>query len=951
MGCCHSAGTTSGPRDAVMFELERSAEQVRRIRNQVQAACPELSPEAATAVDGELAVLGKRFAHLQYLASTGVGPTALVGGVADPAWRSARAKLDEALGHAREELERCTLNREDSEGEDEEEDGSASDGSGAGASGSAQRGRVQPVPLEEQLFPVTPNDDSSSTSSSGGLRLFCGSWNMGAKCPFEDSSYTADELSDFLVPDCHVYVIAVQEGVSDRVYDAVEAATGCMRLHLGQTVTSPRPARGVSVAGEGKEIPRYSDRVLGRGDGSFVGQKFTGIAAFVRPSVAGKVRLLGAYSHSFGAREGSKGAAAVALGLGSSTLAFLSCHLASKRLDLRREQYGQVVEAVGNALGHPFFQLNESFHHVVWMGDYNYKLRNVQLSHAVRMLADGKQRALWAEHDELVYERAASRAYCGYREPVMGPAFYPTYKKFENRGHVPVDGDGAWLPRVYRTRYKEPFYKGGQVKLRLPGWCDRVQVHSLPDCRSLLVPEPYAPRKGSADPPADIPCHNYRSVNNGMDVSDHSPVYTVLRLTDREALGGGVGAVGAHPAGPYVTSTLCLSAIRVDGVHGGVETPRHVRVAYPLPHECALPAQSCEKQLAAGEAAREGITLTTTFAGPANHAAGTPHLHAAVKVHMGDSSKGHAVLALPRRPLACADGRPPRQQGAEVELVGECRGSASLPLSVDGVPLVDAQGQQRRVSLSYHAHYRVNTTRAVWAEDCARARSGGRANTETSAGAGRAAARPPVEPSAHVAQVSTTRPAANAAQGGTGEPAASGAQGGTAAAPSEGADTKAESAQAASSSSPSPGGLALDGVAPTVDGASTHADSACPRQHAPSDTLPRHSVIAFTPLLCRRHPRGARGCDAALVAGGQGGGGAGGAGEGGCPARGGASAVRGGAAQGGGARAEEAVPPQAAAGLICGGRWVQEAEGERQGARAGESQGKREGEVKRGEWL
>ena len=37
---------------------------------------------------------------------------------------------------------------------------------------------------------------------------------------------------------------------------------------------------------------------------------------------------------------------------------------------------------------------------------------------------------------------------------------------------------------------QEPFYKGGKVKARVPGWCDRVVCHSMPECRDTAFAEP-----------------------------------------------------------------------------------------------------------------------------------------------------------------------------------------------------------------------------------------------------------------------------------------------------------------------------------------------------------------------------------------------------------------------------------------------------------------------------
>jgi hypothetical protein len=41
----------------------------------------------------------------------------------------------------------------------------------------------------------------------------------------------------------------------------------------------------------------------------------------------------------------------------------------------------------------------------------------------------------------------------------------------------------------YHTQFKEPLYKGGRTKTRIPGWCDRVLYHSMRDVAGLLVPQ------------------------------------------------------------------------------------------------------------------------------------------------------------------------------------------------------------------------------------------------------------------------------------------------------------------------------------------------------------------------------------------------------------------------------------------------------------------------------
>lgn len=171
----------------------------------------------------------------------------------------------------------------------------------------------------------------------GEMRLWVGSWNMGAKDPFLEMNISreTDAISRMLAPfipkGYDVYVLGVQEGISDKVFEAVEAYTGTFRLPLnaklyparehssGDTkVRSRRMGRAISVqsflddakAGLFPDVVASTsdmlDRVWGRGDGALLTPKFTGIAVFIAPVVAPYCRLLGVYKHSFGASEGSK---------------------------------------------------------------------------------------------------------------------------------------------------------------------------------------------------------------------------------------------------------------------------------------------------------------------------------------------------------------------------------------------------------------------------------------------------------------------------------------------------------------------------------------------------------------------------------------------------------------------------------------------------------------------
>lgn len=113
--------------------------------------------------------------------------------------------------------------------------------------------------------------------------------------------------------------------------------------------------------------------MLGRGDGSFRSQKFTGIAAFLTPGAERFIRLKKVAKHSFGATEGSKGGAGMVFKIYTSTVAFISVHMSSKKNEARLLHYKELVKGLGGKLGNEFFHLTEQFHHVFWVGDTNYR--------------------------------------------------------------------------------------------------------------------------------------------------------------------------------------------------------------------------------------------------------------------------------------------------------------------------------------------------------------------------------------------------------------------------------------------------------------------------------------------------------------------------------------------------------------------------------------------------
>jgi endonuclease/exonuclease/phosphatase family metal-dependent hydrolase len=148
-----------------------------------------------------------------------------------------------------------------------------------------------------------------------------------------------------------------------------------------------------------------------------------------------------------------QGGVGVAMGLYDVNVVFVNAHMASKKPDMRRAQYCELVDRLGAKLGGRGFGLNEEFHHVVWMGDLNYHCKGVTAREALAMISSGNHMQLLLDHDELLDDKENETAFYEYEEPLMAPRFFPTYKKIPARGKVNYRSP-SWVDTVYVTKFK-----------------------------------------------------------------------------------------------------------------------------------------------------------------------------------------------------------------------------------------------------------------------------------------------------------------------------------------------------------------------------------------------------------------------------------------------------------------------------------------------------------------
>lgn len=143
-------------------------------------------------------------------------------------------------------------------------------------------------------------DDSGKNEDIAIAKIWACTWNMGVKDIFKlPSDSTAAEADYFkkihlenfkkCIPSgFQLYVFAVQECISERFFELLSEylePMGCQRV-----VLDPE-----------------KDRVWGRGDGSFINPKFTGIAIYMHYDLLPKFSLLRIGARNLSMFEGSKG--------------------------------------------------------------------------------------------------------------------------------------------------------------------------------------------------------------------------------------------------------------------------------------------------------------------------------------------------------------------------------------------------------------------------------------------------------------------------------------------------------------------------------------------------------------------------------------------------------------------------------------------------------------------
>jgi len=452
------------------------------------------------------------------------------------------------------------------------------------------------------------------------VKVWVGTWNVGYQRPF---TLEADQhfLQHWMPPGMDVYVIGVQEGVDDESwFTAVQAYLSTVK------------------AGGYQQLPIDPYRILGRGDGAFLHDKYTEIGVWAAADLitAGDVQVITSGTLSLEVL-GSKGAVAVVLRLLHQSVTFVSCHLPANSHDERLTALRAVDECLGrDGLGFPAspgaFLLGDVSHHAVWLGDFNFRLKvgAPPAEEGINLLKAGRVKEYATLFDEWGFLQ--SQGYFeGWQEPVMSEHFFPTYKKIAGRE---FPADGSFSPSEYKFVHNEPWYKGGGTTAKPPAFCDRI-LHRSMDGVGLLAPVPgtYTTCRPTGVPALAVSDHDAVScqfvlgrTSGGRDVRPvvHVPVV-------------GSGLVAHMPLRPQVVASGIVAIGRSDGCQKLEDADLHV--LFPLLFEA--PEQSVQVWHADSP---ESVVVFSSLHQPLDS------LHVCMKLVVADKV-ATAVFSLPMRDL------------------------------------------------------------------------------------------------------------------------------------------------------------------------------------------------------------------------------------------------------------------------------------------------------------
>ncbi|KAL8444995.1 hypothetical protein Emed_005964 [Eimeria media] len=314
-------------------------------------------------------------------------------------------------------------------------------------------------------------------------------------------------FADWVLPGYDVYIISLQETLGQTIFEAIT-------VYL-------TTVNGVPF----KRIRFQEDKLSGLGDGAWMQFKSTSLAVWAREDLEGDgmpISLVSSKAASVSFLSGSKGGVSVCLKIWNQFFCFIGCHMPSTSPEDRRKARSVVEQRLLEFYGGAS-SWREAFHHVLWMGDFNFRTQRVTNQRAVALLKQSP--TCLFTFDEWVGQNGEDMRSAGFVEAPV--AFPPTYKKAD--GRPPADVTRAnWVDQEYQTRMVTQWYKGSRQQDRIPSWTDRIFRCSVAELSSLLRSQPNVyfaamPSRPSLDIADDVE-RSLEYFKPFLIASDHSPV-------------------------------------------------------------------------------------------------------------------------------------------------------------------------------------------------------------------------------------------------------------------------------------------------------------------------------------------------------------------------------------------------------------------------------------------
>ncbi|OQR93744.1 transmembrane protein [Achlya hypogyna] len=382
------------------------------------------------------------------------------------------------------------------------------------------------VSIRTSLCSTLPLSETPSQS----LSIFATTFNMG-----EGSAPT--DLSQWIPLGHDLYVVGVQEcldlaALRSSIMSYLERGSRRVFVDYSRDIGSKNTALGYHG---------YIGVLI------FVPQETVASGRFSMPTPTNPEVNCG---KTLNVRTSNKGAVGFAFRYLDTSIAVVSCHLASdgkgkSQLQRRNEDAALVWQSLHLSGDDHIIDFPLLHHHTIVLGDFNYRLSRLQATPetVLSLVESAMQQRRWPrsahvaspavelvwnalheddasalakppavdgvwspvlEHDELRAVLHHHSAFAGFAEAPI--SFPPTFRRIRGMSLV----TGHKLEDCYSLQVAN----GGGV--RVPSYTDRILFHSLDDVKGNLS------------------CSNYRS-HESVDTSDHKPVSCVFLITAKES--------------------------------------------------------------------------------------------------------------------------------------------------------------------------------------------------------------------------------------------------------------------------------------------------------------------------------------------------------------------------------------------------------------------------------